>query len=278
MKVFNNRLLHHGKSWGFCQREDAEAASCEGPREQSQNQLVNEPAAAALSNIALGGDGGPRSVSSRSGWGLRPGATLQPGRRGPQPEGSYQSFTAAFIHIGAEPHLPHRTVCNVECVFWHFSLLCYQCPACGAFPFGPQDPEPLPVTVSAHPTLLNRLALLLSSFSQNGQWFGLAEELSTSGVQTYWPETPCRAGDFPCPAKKAPDFLHLLLQVDLCKYVSVNGATAHPHIENDGTVYNIGNCFGKNFALAYNIIRIPPLQAGQSIPASERPEKISSYK
>lgn len=57
-----------------------------------------------------------------------------------------------------------------------------------------------------------------------------------------------------------------VLQVDLCKYVSVNGATAHPHIENDGTVYNIGNCFGKNFALAYNIIRIPPLQAGQSIP------------
>lgn len=52
-------------------------------------------------------------------------------------------------------------------------------------------------------------------------------------------------------------------QVDLCNYVSVNGATAHPHIESDGTVYNIGNCFGKNFSIAYNIVKIPPLQAGQ---------------
>lgn len=55
----------------------------------------------------------------------------------------------------------------------------------------------------------------------------------------------------------------LLPQVDLCNYVSVNGATAHPHIESDGTVYNIGNCFGKNFSIAYNIVKIPPLQAGQ---------------
>lgn len=68
------------------------------------------------------------------------------------------------------------------------------------------------------------------------------------------------------PFREAPDSVPAALQVDLCKYVSVNGATAHPHIENDGTVYNIGNCFGKNFALAYNIIRIPPLQAGQSMP------------
>lgn len=68
------------------------------------------------------------------------------------------------------------------------------------------------------------------------------------------------------PSHLTPDSVPAVLQVDLCKYVSVNGATAHPHIENDGTVYNIGNCFGKNFALAYNIIRIPPLQAGQSLP------------
>lgn len=118
------------------------------------------------------------------------------------------------------------------------------------------------VSSSGHPKLV---ALLLFSFSQNRQWFGLREELPTSEARSYWPVMPCIASDFPSPAKKAPDFLHHLLQVDLCKYVSVNGATAHPHIENDGTVYNIGNCFGKNFALAYNIIRIPPLQAGQLI-------------
>ncbi|CAN8217140.1 unnamed protein product [Coccothraustes coccothraustes] len=66
-----------------------------------------------------------------------------------------------------------------------------------------------------------------------------------------------------------PDTLETIKQVDLCKYVSVNGATAHPHIENDGTVYNIGNCFGKNFALAYNIIRIPPLQADKEDPMNK---------
>ncbi|MBV96733.1 Retinoid isomerohydrolase, partial [Eschrichtius robustus] len=59
-----------------------------------------------------------------------------------------------------------------------------------------------------------------------------------------------------------PETLETIKQVDLCNYVSVNGATAHPHIENDGTVYNIGNCFGKNFSIAYNIVKIPPLQAG----------------
>lgn len=44
----------------------------------------------------------------------------------------------------------------------------------------------------------------------------------------------------------------------------MNGVTAHPHIEADGTVYNIGNCFGKNMSLAYNIVKIPPAQEGKS--------------
>ncbi|KGL77041.1 Retinoid isomerohydrolase, partial [Tinamus guttatus] len=66
-----------------------------------------------------------------------------------------------------------------------------------------------------------------------------------------------------------PETLETIKQVDLCKYVSVNGATAHPHVENDGTVYNIGNCFGKNFSLAYNIIRIPPLQADREDPINK---------
>ncbi|XP_051855417.1 retinoid isomerohydrolase isoform X1 [Antechinus flavipes] len=66
-----------------------------------------------------------------------------------------------------------------------------------------------------------------------------------------------------------PDTLETIKQVDLCNYVSVNGASAHPHIENDGTVYNIGNCFGKNFSLAYNIVRIPPLQADKEDPINK---------
>ncbi|XP_038268471.1 retinoid isomerohydrolase [Dermochelys coriacea] len=66
-----------------------------------------------------------------------------------------------------------------------------------------------------------------------------------------------------------PETLETIKQVDLCKYISINGLTAHPHIENDGTVYNIGNCFGKNFAIAYNIVRIPPLQADKKDPMNK---------
>uniref|UniRef100_A0AAQ5YN65 Retinoid isomerohydrolase RPE65 n=1 Tax=Amphiprion ocellaris TaxID=80972 RepID=A0AAQ5YN65_AMPOC len=63
--------------------------------------------------------------------------------------------------------------------------------------------------------------------------------------------------------KVDPDSLETLKKVDLCKYLSVNGVTAHPHTEADGTVYNIGNCFGKNMSLAYNIVKIPPAQGGE---------------
>ncbi|XP_062834245.1 retinoid isomerohydrolase isoform X2 [Anolis carolinensis] len=66
-----------------------------------------------------------------------------------------------------------------------------------------------------------------------------------------------------------PDNLETLKKVDISKIVSVNGVTAHPHIENDGTVYNIGNCFGKNFSIAYNIVRIPPLQADRKDPMTK---------
>ncbi|XP_070259474.1 retinoid isomerohydrolase isoform X3 [Myotis yumanensis] len=66
-----------------------------------------------------------------------------------------------------------------------------------------------------------------------------------------------------------PETLETIKQVDLCNYVSINGATAHPHIESDGTVYNIGNCFGKNFSIAYNIVKIPPLQADKEDPISK---------
>ena len=54
------------------------------------------------------------------------------------------------------------------------------------------------------------------------------------------------------------------MKVDLCNFVNVNGVTAHPHIESDGTVYNIGNCMGKGATLAYNIVKMPPTQKGWS--------------
>uniref|UniRef100_A0AAQ6A8D0 Retinoid isomerohydrolase n=1 Tax=Amphiprion ocellaris TaxID=80972 RepID=A0AAQ6A8D0_AMPOC len=62
--------------------------------------------------------------------------------------------------------------------------------------------------------------------------------------------------------KVNPDTLETLKKVDMCNYININGVTAHPHIERDGTVYNIGNCMGKGATLAYNIVRIPPTQKG----------------
>lgn len=75
---------------------------------------------------------------------------------------------------------------------------------------------------------------------------------------------PHQSGSFSIHHIQSLCVLHLYLcQVDLCKYLSVNGVTAHPHTDADGTVYNIGNCFGKNMSLAYNIVKIPPAQKGE---------------
>ncbi|NXL79932.1 BCDO2 oxygenase, partial [Leptocoma aspasia] len=51
------------------------------------------------------------------------------------------------------------------------------------------------------------------------------------------------------------------LQVEWSKFIAVNGATAHPHYESDGTTYNMGNSYGKHGS-SYNIIRIPPQESG----------------
>ncbi|XP_027882838.1 retinal Mueller cells isomerohydrolase-like isoform X2 [Xiphophorus couchianus] len=87
--------------------------------------------------------------------------------------------------------------------------------------------------------------------------------------------------------KVDPDSLETLKKVDLCKYLSINGVTAHPHVDADGSLYNIGNCFGKNMSLAYNIVKIPPAQKDPieksqvvvQLPSSERlkPSYIHSF-
>ncbi|NXX32554.1 BCDO2 oxygenase, partial [Nicator chloris] len=51
------------------------------------------------------------------------------------------------------------------------------------------------------------------------------------------------------------------LQVDWSKFIAVNGATAHPHYEADGTTYNMGNSYGRHGS-SYNIIRVPPQESG----------------
>lgn len=51
--------------------------------------------------------------------------------------------------------------------------------------------------------------------------------------------------------------LETLEKVDWSKFIAVNGATAHPHYDPDGTTYNMGNSYGRRGVL-YNIIRVPP--------------------
>ncbi|XP_004605105.2 carotenoid-cleaving dioxygenase, mitochondrial [Sorex araneus] len=46
-------------------------------------------------------------------------------------------------------------------------------------------------------------------------------------------------------------------KVEWSKFIAVNGATAHPHYDPDGTAYNMGNSYGPHGS-CYNVIRIPP--------------------
>ncbi|XP_030186816.1 beta,beta-carotene 9',10'-oxygenase isoform X2 [Lynx canadensis] len=46
-------------------------------------------------------------------------------------------------------------------------------------------------------------------------------------------------------------------KVDWRKFIAVNGATAHPHYDADGTAYNMGNSYGSRGS-CYNVIRVPP--------------------
>ncbi|RVE63738.1 hypothetical protein OJAV_G00139170 [Oryzias javanicus] len=54
--------------------------------------------------------------------------------------------------------------------------------------------------------------------------------------------------------------LDTLEKVDWSKFIAVNGATAHPHYDPDGTSYNMGNSYGRKGAL-YNIIKVPSEKA-----------------
>ncbi|KAM9801198.1 carotenoid-cleaving dioxygenase, mitochondrial-like [Neosynchiropus ocellatus] len=83
-----------------------------------------------------------------------------------------------------------------------------------------------------------------------------------------------------------PETLETRERVDWTKFVAVNGATAHPHTELDGTTYNMGNSYSLKGS-CYNIIRVPGSKTSQdetlegatilcSIP-SQHKGKVSYY-
>ncbi|XP_063059565.1 carotenoid-cleaving dioxygenase, mitochondrial [Engraulis encrasicolus] len=57
--------------------------------------------------------------------------------------------------------------------------------------------------------------------------------------------------------KVDPATLESVEKVDWSKFIAVNGATAHPHLDPDGTSYNMGNSYGPK-GIFYNIICVPP--------------------
>ncbi|XP_076147321.1 beta-carotene oxygenase 2b [Alosa pseudoharengus] len=57
--------------------------------------------------------------------------------------------------------------------------------------------------------------------------------------------------------KVNPETLQATEKVDWSKFIAVNGATAHPHMDPDGTTYNMGNSYSAKGAF-YNIICVPP--------------------
>ncbi|XP_078023512.1 beta-carotene oxygenase 2b isoform X1 [Epinephelus lanceolatus] len=66
--------------------------------------------------------------------------------------------------------------------------------------------------------------------------------------------------------KVDPETLETTEKVDWSKFIAVNGATAHPHTEPDGTTYNMGNSYTRKGA-SYNIIRVPSTKktAGETL-------------
>lgn len=44
----------------------------------------------------------------------------------------------------------------------------------------------------------------------------------------------------------------------LDEYIGVNTATAHPHVDTDGTVYNMASSFAGKEGSRYSIVKFPP--------------------
>ncbi|CAL4069525.1 unnamed protein product, partial [Meganyctiphanes norvegica] len=65
----------------------------------------------------------------------------------------------------------------------------------------------------------------------------------------------------------------------ISKYVAVNLATAHPHVDEDGTLYNMGNSFTGSKGPTYNIIKFPPpktLPDGKTLSSIEQGSVVAS--
>ncbi|XP_051895743.1 carotenoid-cleaving dioxygenase, mitochondrial-like [Pristis pectinata] len=76
--------------------------------------------------------------------------------------------------------------------------------------------------------------------------------------------------------KVNPNTLETEKKINLTKFIAVNGATAHPHYDPDGTTYNMGNSHDKN-GTTYNVIAVPP-QLSDDEEALEGARIVCSFK
>ncbi|XP_014673172.1 PREDICTED: beta,beta-carotene 15,15'-monooxygenase-like [Priapulus caudatus] len=60
-----------------------------------------------------------------------------------------------------------------------------------------------------------------------------------------------------------PVNLNTYERIQMDKYIAVNTATAHPHYDSDGTMYNIGSNFIPPFP-SYSVIKVPPVHDSPS--------------
>ncbi|KAK7083821.1 Beta,beta-carotene 9',10'-oxygenase [Halocaridina rubra] len=61
-------------------------------------------------------------------------------------------------------------------------------------------------------------------------------------------------------------------------YIAISQATAHPHVDPDGTLYNMGNKYDDKGGPTYNIIKLPPPEIvnGVTISSLEQAEIVAS--
>ncbi|XP_048255585.1 beta,beta-carotene 15,15'-dioxygenase-like [Haliotis rufescens] len=71
-----------------------------------------------------------------------------------------------------------------------------------------------------------------------------------------------------------PETLTKKGSIPVDKLVAVHVATAHPHTDSDGTMYNLGTSF--NHKQAYNIIKVPPKEKGGDNPFN-RASLVSTF-
>lgn len=103
-----------------------------------------------------------------------------------------------------------------------------------------------------------------SLFQRIFSWFEVSPDRSDNTLINFFPigESLYTATETNFLRKVDAATLETLDKVNLTKIVSVHGATAHPHIDQDGSYHNLGSIFGR--PTKHAIVKITPAPKGSS--------------